>query len=156
STHGPESQSNAYPMMAFARACQRAGEFDRAERLLREALAILQKRQPSPGCRAMRGNLLGFLANNMYLQQRYAEAEPLIREALALWGEESTPMIPYGESLLGAVRLGQQRYAEAEPLILQGYEGVKKWRATQHSPELDLTEAGERVIRFYEVTNQPE
>lgn len=66
------------------------------------------------------------------------------------------PIFSYGESLLGAVLLGQQRYAEAEPLILQGYEGVKRREADQHFTELDIIEAGERVVRFYEVTNQPE
>jgi tetratricopeptide (TPR) repeat protein len=158
SAHGPESQSNINPMRGFARACQRAGKLDRAERVLREALAILQKRQPSPSCRGERARLLGILANNMYLKQRYAEAELLIREALTLWGEVSRDdvKISYGESLLGAVLLGQQRYAEAEPLILQGYEGVKRWEATQHNTELDIIEAVERVVRFYEVTNQPE
>jgi serine/threonine protein kinase len=161
STHGPVSPSNYleifhFPMVTFARACQRAGELDRAERLLREALAILQKRKPSPFWRAERAKLLAFLANNMYLKQHYAEAEPLIREALTLWEEESVPNISYGESLLGAVLLGQQRYAEAEPLILQGYKGVKRREADQHFAALDIIEAGERVVRFYEETNQPE
>jgi hypothetical protein len=51
---------------------------------------------------------------------------------------------------------GQQRYAGAEPLILQGYEDMKQREAAQRCEQCELTEAGERVVRFYEVINQPE
>jgi hypothetical protein len=53
--------------------------------------------------------------------------------------------------------LSQQKYAEAEPLLLQGYEGMKQREPTTPAGEKRrLTEAGERVVRFYEVTGQPE
>ena len=94
----------------------------------------------------------------MYLKQRYAEAESLIRETLAFHKtkEPDDPRTFYWVSLLGAVLMGQQRYAEAEPLILQGYEGMKQREATHHYEKCELTEAGERVVCFYQVTNQPE
>jgi hypothetical protein len=55
------------------------------------------------------------------------------------------------------VLCGQQRYAEAEPILLQGYEGMKLREAIlfPYDGRL-LAETGEWVVRFYEVTNQPE
>jgi hypothetical protein len=93
------------------------------------------------------------------LQQKYAEAEPLVREALSVF-EKQRPNDPrrfYWVSLLGDVLLGQQKYAAAEPLLLQGYEGMKQREPTTPAGEKRrLTEAGERVVRFYEVTGQPD
>ena len=51
----------------------------------------------------------------------------------------------------------QKKYAEAEPLLLQGYEGMNQVEATMTAQErYRLTEAGERLIRYYEETDQPE
>ena len=53
--------------------------------------------------------------------------------------------------------LGQKKYEEAESLLLQGYEGMKELEATLRVPQrLLVAEAGSRVVRFYELTNQPE
>jgi hypothetical protein len=47
-------------------------------------------------------------------------------------------------------------YAEAEPLLLQGYEGMKQGETTMIAPwRYRLAEAGERLIRYYEETDQP-
>jgi hypothetical protein len=60
-------------------------------------------------------------------------------------------------SVLGAVLLGQQKYAEAKPFLLQGYDGMQQQEAMLPADERPLLlAAGERVIRFYEVSNQPE
>ncbi len=61
----------------------------------------------------------------------YADAEPLLRESLAirektepdLWSTFNT------KSMLGGALLGQQKYAEAEPLLLAGYDGMKQREA---------------------------
>jgi tetratricopeptide (TPR) repeat protein len=144
--------------LTFAQACLRAGEFDRAERLLREALEEIRKRGTPRPLQGSRANALGWLALNMLLQERYAEAEPLAREALAYFEKEcpDTPRRFVWMSLLGEALLGQQKYAEAEPIILQGYEGQKQRLATRFIDKRELTEAGERVIRYYAETNQPE
>src|SRR5205807_1503229 len=109
--------------------------------------------------RQQRGNTLGWMALNLLLQQKYAEAEPLVREAVAIF-EKQRPEDPrrfYWVSLLGAVLVGQRKYTEAEPLLLQGYEGMKQREPTTVAGERRrLTEAGEWVVRFYEATNQPE
>jgi hypothetical protein len=66
------------------------------------------------------------------LQKKYADAEPLLREALT--GSEKT--IPdswlryYSQSMLGVSLAGQQRYAEAESMLLSGYQGMLRRQAT--------------------------
>ncbi len=52
---------------------------------------------------------------------------------------------------------GQGKYTDAEPLLLQGFEGMKQREALLPAGERrQLAEAGGRVVRFYEVTGQPE
>jgi hypothetical protein len=94
----------------------------------------------------------------MHLQGRDAEAESLIRETLS-FHEKVTPDHPrtcYWQSVLGVILLGQRRDAKAEPLILKGYLGMKERETEYGDYERERAEAGERVIQFYEVTNQPE
>jgi serine/threonine protein kinase/tetratricopeptide (TPR) repeat protein len=147
-------------MVGLAQVYQRAGDLDRADKLFREALEQLQTvEETSHGQRNRKGQVLGWLALNLSLQQRYDEAEPLAREAIAL--TQTNAHYPFlCMTILGEILLGQQKYAEAEPLLLKGYEGMRQqpdvavtrrpWQRRQ------LIEAGERVVRFYEVTNQPE
>ena len=46
---------------------------------------------------------------------------------------------------------------EAEPLLLQGYEGMKCREALLLAIwKRRMAETGERVVHFYEATNQPE
>jgi tetratricopeptide (TPR) repeat protein len=146
-------------ILTYAQVCQRAGKFDQADRLLHGALEQVRKRDNSR--RQGRANALGWLGLNRLLQHQYTEAEPLIRESVAIsekYGPDSQGARHfYWLSVLGAILFGQQRYAEAEPLLLQGYEGMKQRQAIMHALELPrLTEAGERIVRFYEVTQQPE
>ena len=72
--------------------------------------------------------LAGLLAQfgSILLQAKaFAEAEPLLRECLAIrektqpdaWTTFNT------QSLLGGALLGQKKYADAEPLLLQGLRG---------------------------------
>ncbi len=70
---------------------------------------------------------LATLGRNLLNQGRWSQAEPLLREALAIrekampddWGRYDAM------SLLGGAVLGQARYAEAEPLVVAGYQGTK-------------------------------
>jgi hypothetical protein len=158
SMNGPEHESTIWPTMTFAQVCLRAGELDRADRLLHQALALIQKGETLEGWRAMRSNALGWLALTMHLKGRDAEAESLIRETLT-FHEKVGPdhwRTCYWKSVLGVILLGQRRCAEAEPLILKGYLGMMEQEAKKQGDEIELGEAGERVVRFYEVTNQPE
>jgi serine/threonine protein kinase len=153
----PERQIRC--MMTYAQPCMRAGKLDQAERLLREALRICRKQASSFLVRMGTANTCGWLAQTLVLKKQYDAAEPLAREAVAIWENEQPHNMRYFYwlSLLGDVLCGQHRYAEAEPSLVQGYEGMKQQEAILPANEKPrLAEAGERVVRFYEATNQPE
>jgi serine/threonine-protein kinase len=155
--HGPGHEAKGWPMMTFVQACQRAGDFDRADQLLREVFELIRKRKDSLNQRNGRANALGWLALNLLLQERYGDAERIAREAMSIDQIETSRRF-YWMSVLGAALLGQKKYADAEPLLLQGYGGMKQ--REKGVPEGErrrlLTDAVERVVRFYEVTGQPE
>jgi tetratricopeptide (TPR) repeat protein len=144
-------------LTTYAVACQGAGKLDQAATLFHKALAQLRKRDDGGGYST--GYTLGWLARNLLLQKRYAEAEPIAREAVAIH-EKEAPDDPEGfyfVSILGAVLCGQKNYTEAESLLLQGYEGMKRREALLQAVwKRRMAEPGERVVRFYEATNQPE
>jgi serine/threonine protein kinase len=161
-TVGPRQVPRAWWMQTFAEACQRAGDLDRADQLLREALELNalelnQKKEAALMRRNMRGNFLGWLALNLLWQERHGDAERIAREAIAIEQVERFRRF-YWTSVLGAALLGQKKYADAEPLLLQGYAGMKQ--SENGMPEGErrraLRDAGEWVVRFYEVTEQPE
>jgi hypothetical protein len=103
--------------------------------------------------------VLAGLGHNLLKQRWYAEAEPLLRECLAI-REQRLPdsWLRFNtQSMLGGALLGQQKYAEAEPLLLQGYEGMKQREARIPPPEkARLPEAVERLVQLYEATGQLE
>jgi tetratricopeptide (TPR) repeat protein len=146
------------PNMPYAVVCLRAGKLERAEQLLNERLEHVQKLERSFRYRRIRADAFGYLALNMYLKHKYIEAESLLQKAIAFYEKERPdyPRTFYWKNLLGAIFLGQHRTAEAEPLLLQGYAGVKQREATNLDSPWLLAEAGERVVLFYEATNQPE
>jgi tetratricopeptide (TPR) repeat protein len=157
STAGPGGQ--IWCLMTFAHACMRAGQLDRAERLLREALENCRKQPSSFGVRVQTANAYGWLAQTLFLKKEHDAAEPLAREAVALWEKEQPDNERhfYWLSVLGDILCGRHRYAEAEPLLLRGYEGMKHQEAILPANEKRrMTEAGARIVHFYEVTNQPE
>jgi hypothetical protein len=108
------------------------------------------------------------LGSNLLRQSKYADAEPVLRECLAVlprtppiawesaaWTESHT------RSMLGAALLGQGQYAGAEPLLIQGYEGMREAArdlAHQHhsvSTVEPLTEALERLVHLYDAWGKP-
>jgi eukaryotic-like serine/threonine-protein kinase len=144
-------------LTTYAIACQGAGKLDHAGILFHKALAQQRERDDSGGVET--ANTLGWLARNLLLQERFAEAEPIAREAIAVY-EKERPKDPtrfYFVSILGAVLCGQKSYDQAEPLLLQGYEGMKQQETLLLAIwKRRMGETGERVVHFYEVTNQLE
>jgi len=139
---------------------QRAGRLADADRLGRLRLEFWRKRQDSWG-QIQQARTLDYLSLNLLLQGRPAEAEPLAREALAIYEKSKTTdrewRFPYLKNLLGGTLLAQRKYADAEPLLLQGYEGMKQGEASMVAQwRFRFSEAGERVVRYYEQTKQPE
>jgi tetratricopeptide (TPR) repeat protein len=99
------------------------------------------------------------LGRNLLVQSRWSEAEPILRECMAI-GEKATPddWVRFkATSLLGGSLLGQGRFADAEPLIVQGYEGMKSREARIPGVERHhLHEGAERVINLFEAWGRPE
>ena len=94
----------------------------------------------------------------------YADAEPLLRECLAL-GEQKAPdawQTHHARSLLGGALFGLKKYADAEPQLVQGCQGMKKFQEDpKHkdpgpSFERHQTEALERLVQFYDARNRPD
>jgi hypothetical protein len=99
------------------------------------------------------------LGRSLLLQDKWAEAEPVLRKCLAIrekaqpddWSTFNT------RSLLGSSLLGQEKYDKAEPLVVSGYEGLKAREAKIPAPgKPRLPEAAERVVRLYESWGNPE
>ncbi len=92
-------------------------------------------------------------------QGKYADAEPILREALA--GREKAMPNRWTrfveQSLLGDSLVGQQKYAEAEPLLLSGYDGLIERALTISAYDrapITLA-AGNRILRLYEAWGKP-
>jgi hypothetical protein len=87
----------------------------------------------------------------------YADAEPLLRECLAL-REKLAPdawTTFNARSMLGGALLGQQKYADAEPLLRAGYEGLKKTEPTiPPQGKNSLPDAVQRLVDLYDATGK--
>jgi serine/threonine protein kinase/tetratricopeptide (TPR) repeat protein len=149
-------QRKIWPMLTFACVCQRAGEYDKADRLFREQLQYHRSRHDN--CISKRNdiaNTIGFLAVNELFQHHYDAAAALAREALAEKQPE-THRSSYFMIALGAALLGQHKDADAEPFLLQGFAGMKQWESVLFANDKRrFCEIIEWVARLYEATNQP-
>ena len=92
-------------------------------------------------------------------QQKWADAEPILRESLAIrektqpdhWSTFNT------QSLLGGALLGQKKYASAEPLLLKGYEGMRAREKTiPPQATIRIPESLDRLIELTTATNKPD
>jgi serine/threonine protein kinase/uncharacterized protein YebE (UPF0316 family) len=127
------------------------GQHAKAELLSRQGLERARKQFGAADPRT--AGAMAQLAMSLVQQRKWTEAEPVLRECLAIrekaqpddWSTFNTC------SLLGGSLLGQGRFAEAEPLVVSGYEGLKA-RAAKIPPPAKprLTEAAERVVKLYE------
>jgi eukaryotic-like serine/threonine-protein kinase len=130
-------------------------EFDQAEAWRRKWLAVVKDRS-GPDSLPYAGELAA-LGLNLLQQKRWNDAEPGLRECLALrekklpdvWETFST------QSMLGGALLGQKKYADAEPLLLSGYEGMKQRKQTIPVPgKPRVTDALDALIELYAATNK--
>jgi non-specific serine/threonine protein kinase/serine/threonine-protein kinase len=86
-------------------------------------------------------------------EHQFSNAEAIFREALPLYKK----VMPDDwqtydcQSLLGGALAEQKKAAEAEPLLLSGYDGIFQRRAAMEAFNRPrLTEAGERIVQFYQ------
>jgi hypothetical protein len=86
-------------------------------------------------------------------QQKYAEAEAALRDALRVYEKIASDGWEryHCESMLGDGLTGQKKYAEAEPFVVSGYEGMTQRQATMWAENRSVLEdAKESILRLYE------
>ncbi|MDX1961813.1 MAG: protein kinase [Pirellulales bacterium] len=96
-------------------------------------------------------------SHNLMQLNSYAEAEPLLRQCLAIYKAKSPDHWEafHVQSLLGAALLGQKKYSQAEPLLLSGYRGMQERDA--HIPALSksrLTNALDHLVTLYQTLGE--
>jgi hypothetical protein len=104
-------------------------------------------------------HIMDMVGLNLLQQRRYTEAEPLLRECLAIRAQKLPDSWLHFNtmSLLGGSLLGQEKYAEAKPLLVQGYEGMKQREATiPAASKVRLTQALERLVQLYDAWGKPD
>jgi non-specific serine/threonine protein kinase/serine/threonine-protein kinase len=135
----------------------RQGKHAAAEPIIRERFELVKKNSGDES--AQYADALADLMRNQLAQRKWAEAEQLAHELLAL-REKSQPdgwLTFNTRSLLGGALLGQKKYADAEPLLLKGYEGLKQREKTIPPFARErVPEALDRLIDLYTVTNKPD
>jgi eukaryotic-like serine/threonine-protein kinase len=129
----------------------RAGEREKAASLAKDLLAGARSRLPKHSL--VLAQEFETVGSSLLREKAFAEAEPVLREALAI-RDEAQPDFPstfYTKSLLGRALFGQKKYAQAEPLLLAGYRGLKE-REAKIPPgfSIYLTEALERLVQLYD------
>jgi serine/threonine protein kinase/tetratricopeptide (TPR) repeat protein len=100
---------------------------------------------------------LAWLGRNHLLQKKYTEAEPILRECLAIRAKTMPDSWLFfnTKSMLGGSLLGQKKYADAEPLLLASYEGMIQRADTIPAPgKPRLTETLQRLVQLYEATGE--
>jgi tetratricopeptide (TPR) repeat protein len=142
---------------ALSDAYMKTGENAKLAELLQEQLPEARKALPKDSPQL--AGMLAQFGRSLLQQKKWTEAEPLLRECLAIreqkepddWRTFNT------KSLLGGALLGEKKYAEAEPLLRKGYEGMKAREKT--IPPLQSTripEALDRLIELFTATNKPD
>ena len=134
----------------------RLGQLDRAESWRRKWMAVVKDRSGADS--VPYGTELSWLGSNLLRQRRWADAEPVLRECLAV-RETKLPgdwRTFNAQSQLGGALLGQGRHAEAGPLVLAGYEGLNaRGQAIPPNGKARLGEAIDRLIELSAATGRP-
>jgi non-specific serine/threonine protein kinase/serine/threonine-protein kinase len=154
---GPESPDTLRVEVSLGWAYDAKGDLARAGQLWQHAyqgygrLGSFQE-----GNAANAGELLGF---NLTKQRKYAQAEPVLRRALALREKGSRDDWGYfrAQAVLGAALAGLRRYAEAEPLLLSGYDGMRQRLSRMPAKERKwVRSSGEQIVDLYSRWPKPE
>jgi serine/threonine protein kinase/tetratricopeptide (TPR) repeat protein len=148
----------------LARCHEQLNQYDEAEVWRRKWVAVVRAKEgpTSLSYAGVRG--LTSLGANLLEQKKFADAEQVLRESLAVL-QEKAPGV-WGtfraQALLGWALLGQAKYDEAERHLVQGYEGLKKKESSQGSrfygpsPAEIRAAALKRLVQLYEVTHKPD
>jgi tetratricopeptide (TPR) repeat protein len=136
---------------------EKAGKAGEAAQLVTELLGDARKQLPKDSPQL--AGMLAQLGLSLLQVRAFTEAEPLLRECLAI-REQNEPdawTTFSAQSLLGGSLLGQKKYAEAEPLLLKGYAGMKqRERSIPPQGATAIPEALDRLIELCTATNRPD
>jgi tetratricopeptide (TPR) repeat protein len=142
----------------LAQTYDRVKQHAKAEAVCREFLPQFRRQLGTDNPRTL--TLMAQLGESLVAQEKHAEAEPLLRDCLAIrqkkqpdgWATFST------RSALGGALLGQKKYAGAEPLLKDGYAGLKQRQGKIPEPfrQARLTAALDRLVALYEATGNQE
>jgi serine/threonine protein kinase len=143
-------------LVNLVRLYERLKQFERAEAWRRKWLTVIKQRSGAESANYARE--LAGLGQNLLEQQRWTEAEQILRECLAIrqkkepddWATANT------FSMLGGALFGQKRYRDAEQPLLAGYDGMKcRAKMIPEKVRRDrLREAVERLVRFYDALDK--
>jgi serine/threonine protein kinase/tetratricopeptide (TPR) repeat protein len=151
---GPAHPSTQRYLNSLIAVHDKQGQPERAEPLLRERVAILRE-QAGPVSLAYASELAR-LSRNLLRQKKYADAEVVARDCLAVRADKMPDAWTtfHTKALLGGALLGQQKFGEAEPLLLQGYEGMqqREHKIPASVKQVYLTEALESLVQLHEAT----
>jgi eukaryotic-like serine/threonine-protein kinase len=137
---------------------------EQASRMIQELLAQARKQLPPQGPQI--ASALAIYGMQLVELKQYADAEPVLRECVALReklskeslaGTSGSVLAPWqvanAKSLLGGALLGQKKYADAEPLLLAGAEELQKEaKAIPPQGMGNIAEAIGRLVELYEAT----
>jgi eukaryotic-like serine/threonine-protein kinase len=156
-TIGDEHPRTLTTMKNLALAYQDQKNFDAAGALLDHVLEVrLRKLGQNHQDSAVAAGWLGSLRMQ---QERYPDAERLLRQAVEMWKQASPDDYRrfLAESNLGASIAAQERYAEAEAAMLSGFQGLE--RQQDQLPAFvrpQVEEAIDRLIALYVRTGKPQ
>jgi len=154
---GPEHPKTLVSRYNLADLYRREGKWRQAESAFTEVLAV-RRRVLGPD-HPNTTNTLASLGRTKLEERHYAEAEPLLREALNSYQKtHSESWRRYlTQSMVGAGLAGQGRHSEAEPLLLAGYEGLnQRQQSIPFENRADLDEARHWILQHYQGWGTPE
>ena len=149
-TQGADHPNVAYGLRILSTLHYYQGRYALAEQ---DAQRILEIVQNLPKGTSYYGTAYIALGRAMTKRGRAREAEPLLREALAI-GQKSSRRGDIAEirGYLAECLIAQKRYAEAEPLLIESYQTLK---SSQVPASPALKEARERLASFYAAWGKP-
>jgi tetratricopeptide (TPR) repeat protein len=111
--HEDDDPETLRAMRGLAATCERTNDLAKAEALCRKLMDI--RRRQLGSAHVVVAESLARLGQVLLKQGKYAQAEPLLRESLAVWQKQWPDNWRrfWTMSLLGGARLGLARYIEA-------------------------------------------
>jgi serine/threonine protein kinase/tetratricopeptide (TPR) repeat protein len=155
-TVGPDHVSTVIATSNLADAYRIAGRLADALPVLEDSLALVKAKLGPDHPHTL---MSMYSLARAYLDAKPSQAEPLLREFLAI-RQRKTPndwRTFETRSLLGGSLSSQKKWPEAEPLLISGYEGMTAREAKIPAPQKKrIGEAGARIVALYEAWGKKE